>query len=465
MNSFENFGFSRGLSGAIKRLGYTTPTHIQERSIPLIIDGNDVIGESATGSGKTLAFGCPIIENIVPRTGVQALILTPTRELAVQVKNAIVALTSNRKVHINAVYGGVPIRNQIKQLKRTDVVIATPGRLLDHIGRGTCDLSRIKTLVLDEADRMLDMGFIGDVEKIIRVCPSDRQTLFFSATISSEIKELANKHMKQPTQVMAEKMVDPDKLEQFYFNVAKQHKISLLSHLLKNEISDLVMVFCNTRRMTETVSKNLKADGNKAIAIHGGLTQKQRDRTIAHFNNAKSNVLVCTDIAARGLHIKNVSHIYNYDLPPVPNDYIHRIGRTARAGESGKVINFRTQYDYQHFSRIVTKYPSFSIERVDMPEVKKVKVSVSGEFRTHKQKPGQGSRQGGPRQGSRQGGPRQGSRQGPRQGSRHGPGQGSRHGPGQGRGQGPKSKTKRFPSGSKKPYWHKKGRSHRTRNN
>jgi len=455
MNSFENFGFSRGLAGAIKRLGYTTPTNIQERSIPLIIEGNDVIGESATGSGKTLAFGCPIIENIVPKKGIQALILTPTRELAEQVKNAIISLTSNRKVHINAVYGGVSIGNQIKQLKRTDVVIATPGRLLDHLGRGTCDLSQIKTLVLDEADRMLDMGFIGDVERIIRVCPADRQTLFFSATISQEIKKLANKHMKQPTQVMAEKMVDPEKLEQFYFNVSKKNKISLLSHLLKKEKSDLVMVFCNTRRMTDMVSRNLKADGNNAIAIHGGLTQKQRNATIARFNNARSNVLVCTDIAARGLHIENVSHIYNYDLPPVPNDYIHRIGRTARAGESGKVVNFRTPYDLQYFSRIVAKYPSFSIERVDMPVVRKVKVTQPGKFQSYKQKPRQGQ---GQRSGQRSGrGPKQGSRRG----SRQGPGsqQGTRHGSGS------RSKSKRFPSGRKKPYWRKKHKSHKERNN
>ena len=411
MNSFEDFGFSRQLSGAIERLGYTTPTHIQQRSIPLIIDGNDVIGESATGSGKTLAFGCPIIENIVPRKGIQALILTPTRELAEQVKNAIVALSVNKRIHITAVYGGVSIQNQIKVLKRTDVVIATPGRLLDHIGRGTCDLSRIKTLVLDEADRMLDMGFINDVEKIIRTCPSDRQTLFFSATISSEIKKLANRHMKQPTQVMAENMVDPDKLEQFYFNVSKQLKITLLSHLLKKEKSDLVMVFCNTRRMTDMVSRNLKADGNRAIAIHGGLTQKQRNKTIAQFNNARSNVLVCTDIAARGLDIENVSHIYNYDLPPVPNDYVHRIGRTARAGESGKVINFRTEYNAQHFSRIVAKYPSFTIEKMDMPQVMKVSVSAPVIFQKQRQR------------------------------------------------------QKRLPQGNKKQRWHGKRRPHKRRNN
>ncbi len=392
MNSFENFGFSRQLSGAIKRLGFTTPTHIQERSIPLIISGNDVIGESATGSGKTPAFGCPIIHNIIPGKGVQALILTPTRELAEQVKNAIIAITSNRKVHINAVYGGVSIWNQIKQLKRTDVVIATPGRLLDHIGRRTCDLSRIKTLVLDEADRMLDMGFIHDVEKIIKACPSDRQTLFFSATISPEIKKLANKHMKQPTQVMAEKMVDPDKLEQFYINVTKQMKISLLSHLLKKEKSDLAMVFCNTRRMTDRVSKNLKADGNRAIAIHGGLTQKQRTKTITQFNNSKSAILVCTDIAARGLDIENVSHVYNYDMPPVPNDYVHRIGRTARAGERGKVINLLTNFDRQHFSRIVAKYPSFDIEEVDLPEVKKVNTTAPEANRKPRPKPKRFSR-------------------------------------------------------------------------
>jgi ATP-dependent RNA helicase DeaD len=334
--------------------------------------GKDVVGESATGSGKTIAFGCGIIDQVIPRKGLQALILTPTRELAEQVKDHLKQLSNQLK--IISIYGGVSINPQISDLSRADVVVATPGRLLDHLQRRTINLSKIKVLVLDEADRMLDMGFIDDVEKIIRSCPKKRQTLFFSATISSRIKELANKYMAQPINVSAEKMVDPNKLKQVYYNVLKNMKFSLLVHLLQQENSGLVMVFCNTRRNTEFVVKNLKANKIDAIAIHGGLTQNKRTRTIELFNNAKVGVLVCTDVAARGLHIENVSHIYNYEVPKDPKDYVHRIGRTARAGEEGKVINLLCEYDHDNFSRLLREYPTFFIKNVQKPHVKRINI-------------------------------------------------------------------------------------------
>jgi len=370
--NFENLGLSSQLLQSIKKLGFNTPTEIQIKSIPDIMTGKDIIGESATGSGKTLAFGCGIIEQVKPKQGLQALVLTPTRELAEQVKESIKTLSSQSNLKIVPVYGGVSINQQIKDIPKAEVVIATPGRLLDHLERGTINLSKVQILVLDEADRMLDMGFLDDVEQIIEECPTDRQTLFFSATISKEIKKLANKYMIKPVSVTAEKMVDPEKLKQVYYEIPKNMKLSLLIHLLKNEHSTLNMIFCNTRNTTDYVVKNLKANNIKAIAIHGGLTQNKRAKSIKLFNDAKAGVLVCTDVAARGLHIDNVSHIYNYDISNDSNDYVHRIGRTARAGESGKVINLLTERDEENFSKILYSYPSFTIENVERPYLKKI---------------------------------------------------------------------------------------------
>ncbi|MFH1840355.1 MAG: DEAD/DEAH box helicase [Nanoarchaeota archaeon] len=372
MNEFKEFNMSDSLQLAIQDLGFTKPTQIQAESIQDIVQGKDIIGESATGSGKTLAFGCGIVEQVIPKQGLQALVLTPTRELAEQVKDMIKDLT--KELRITAVYGGVAINPQIHDLNWAEVVVATPGRLLDHMQRGTVDLKKVKILVLDEADRMLDMGFLDDVERIIHSCPRDRQTLFFSATIDRKIKELSNKHMINPRKVSAVKMVDPTKLKQVYYNVDKNMKLSLLAHLLQNEKKDLVMVFCNTRRNTEFVTKTLKLNGVNATAIHGGLSQNKRTETITRFNGAKTSVLVCTDVAARGLDIGNVSHIYNVDLPKDAKDYVHRIGRTARAGEEGIAVNLLCDYDHDNFRRIQQEYPEFDIECVERPNVKRINI-------------------------------------------------------------------------------------------
>ena len=384
--NFENLGLSNQLLIAIKKLGFNTPTEIQIKSIPDIMAGKDVIGESATGSGKTLAFGCGIVEQVVPREGVQALVLTPTRELAEQVKDAMKEISTQKNLRIISVYGGVPINQQIRDIPKSEVVIATPGRLMDHLQRGTINISKIKILVLDEADRMLDMGFLDDVEKIIGECPTDRQTLFFSATISREIKRLANRYMIKPTSVSAEKMVDPEKLKQVYYDIPRNMKLSLLVHLLENENSELAMIFCNTRNTTDYVVKNLRANNIKAIAIHGGLTQNKRTKSIKQFNESKSGVLVCTDVAARGLDINNVTHIYNYDISNDSNDYVHRIGRTARAGESGKVINLLTDRDYANFTKILDTYPSFTIESVERPYLKKI-MAITADNERYSQEP------------------------------------------------------------------------------
>jgi ATP-dependent RNA helicase DeaD len=378
MNLFKNLGLSDELLSIIDGLKFTKPTEIQEKSISHILKGKDVIGESATGSGKTLAFGCGIVEHTNKGEGLQSLVLTPTRELAEQVKNSIKQLAYHKHLSILSIYGGVAIHPQIEKLRSADVVVATPGRLLDHLQRRTIDVSNVKIIVLDEADRMLDMGFIDDVEKIIRLCPNERQTLFFSATISQEIRDLSHRYMKDPVKVSAVQYVDPSKLKQTYYDISRNQKLSLLINLLKHESVEQAMIFCNTRKTTDFVEKNLKLNGIKTMALHGGLSQNKRTRTIKSFENGEAFVLICTDVAARGLHIDNVSHIYNYEIPRSPKDYVHRIGRTARAGEEGEAINLLCDVDYGNFSKIQQDYPDFDIQNRETPQLDNVQTVMVG---------------------------------------------------------------------------------------
>ena len=383
MNLFKNLGLSRDLFAIIEQLKFTKPTEIQEKTIPHIIKGKDVIGESATGSGKTLAFGCGIVENSFPGKGIQSIVLTPTRELAEQVKNSLKQLSYSKKLRVTAIYGGVSINPQISDLRKTDVVVGTPGRMLDHLQRGTINLSKVKILVLDEADRMLDMGFIDDVEKIIKQCRSRQQTLFFSATISHEIRRLSNKYMNNAVKISAVQHVDPNKLKQVYYDISRNKKLSLLVQLLKHESVEQAMVFCNTRKTTDFVAKNLKVNGVKAVAIHGGLTQNKRMRMMKTFDDKAAGVLVCTDVAARGLHIEDVSHIYNYGIPMDAKDYVHRIGRTARAGEKGEAINLLSDIDYDNFSKVLNAYSGFKIDKMETPALERIQtVQVTSEFKS-----------------------------------------------------------------------------------
>lgn len=371
MEYFSELGIIEPILKAIEEAKFERPTEIQEKAIPLILAGRDVIAEAATGSGKTLAFAAGIITKTTRGRGIQALVLTPTRELAQQVASVLTDFSRYKPLKVVAIFGGVSINPQIEQLRTADVVIGTPGRILDHIGRGILDLSMVTTLVLDEADRMLDMGFIEDVEKIIRECPRSRQTLLFSATIPREVARLARRYMKEPLSVSAEAYVDPHKLTQFYYDVPEDLKFSLLVHLLQEEMAGLVMVFCNTRRNTDLIANSLKAVGLPAQAIHGGLTQEQRNRVMEQFHSGDVCILVCTDVAARGLDIPGVSHIYNYDIPKYSKDYIHRIGRTARAGKEGVAINILSSSDYDSFRRIM-KSNEVIITEEEMPEVKRV---------------------------------------------------------------------------------------------
>ena len=378
--SFENFGLDRDTVRSIEEMGYDTPTQIQEESIPMIIEGHDVIGGSATGSGKTLAFGCGVIDRTAAGEGLQGLILVPTRELAEQVREELSILSKHKNHKIIAVYGGVAIGPQMDDLQEADIVVATPGRFKDHMQRGTVDMSKISILVLDEADRMLDMGFIEDIEFIMDGCPKEKQTLLYSATIPYEIDTLAQKYLTDPVEVMAEGRVDPGKLKQVYYDVPNNMKLSLLVHMIKNEDSDLVMVFCNTRRSSDLIVKNLKSNGVDALVLHGGFTQNKRNVSIDKFKKGKEQVLVCTNVAARGIHIDNITHIYNYEIPDDPNDYIHRIGRTARAGEEGMVINLLSPRDHDNFSRILREYRDLNIQRIPMPKVEKVMMKTTGDM-------------------------------------------------------------------------------------
>src|SRR3989338_2960520 len=378
MKNFNELGLSEKLSELLSKSGITEPSEIQEKVIPLILERKDVIGGSATGSGKTLAFGSGIIERTEIKKGLQVLILVPTRELAEQVGNVFKKFSNYKRLNVAIVYGGVSITNQIRDLRGAEIVVGTPGRILDHMERRTINFSDLNVLVLDEADRMLDMGFINDVDRIIKSCPRERQTLLFSATISTDIDHLAKKYLKNPQSVSVESYVDTTKLKQIYYDTPKNLKFSFLVHLLKKEKHGLVMVFCNTRHNTDFIAKNLKNLGMEVLAIHGGLTQDKRNRIMEKFNDKKVYILVCTDIAARGLDIKGISHVYNYDIPKTSKDYIHRIGRTARAGKEGIAINVVSDRDYDNFRNVLSDH-SLTIEKTPVPsDIKRVGISTQG---------------------------------------------------------------------------------------
>jgi len=370
MKKFEELGLSPAILSLIIDAGFTEPTEIQEKAIPIAMQGKDLIGSAKTGSGKTLAFGLPIIEKLSQGLKSQALILVPTRELAQQVGETLEIFSKDKGLRVAVVYGGVDIKNQINEVKYSEIIVGTPGRILDHIDRRTIEFFDLKILVLDEADRMLDMGFYEDVIKIVNNCPRKRQTLLFSATISQDIDYLANKYMISPVEISAETLVDASKLEQVYYDVPQHMKFSLLVHLLKDEQSGLAMVFCATRNNADFVGKNLSALGIETVIIHGGFSQDKRTKIMEHFKQGKFYVLVCTDVAARGLDIQEVTHVYNYDIPKVTEEYIHRIGRTARAGKNGKAISLVSPRDYDNLNNVL-KGAEVKIKQIELPRIER----------------------------------------------------------------------------------------------
>lgn len=354
--SFEALGLSADMLAALRRAEYLQPTPIQAGLIPRALAGVDVMGQARTGTGKTAAFLIPILETVDPHkhTAPQALVLVPTRELAVQVRDELVKLAHGRKIHGVAVYGGKPIREQIEKLKRgVHVVIGTPGRVMDHMSRGTLAWGELRTVVLDEADRMLDIGFRPDIEKILRKCPPSRQTLLLSATVPPPVERLARRYMRDPeTLNFSPTDVSVETIEQFYFTVSPENKFELLLKLLKREDPRQSIIFCRTKRGTDRVHRNLTRKFEGVDCIHGDLPQKARDRVMARFREGKVRHLVATDVVGRGIDVSGISHIINYDIPAFCDDYVHRVGRTGRMGREGVAFTFVTPEEGAELTRI-----------------------------------------------------------------------------------------------------------------
>jgi len=369
---FEELNINKKLINKANEQGFEELTLIQEKCSPEIIKGRDVVGQAETGSGKTLAFCLPILDKTIQGAGLQTIILTPTRELCLQVTDVFLDFGKILGIKTTSVYGGVAIGPQIRNIISSEIVVGTPGRMLDHLRRKTIDFRNIKFLVIDETDKMLEMGFIDDVEKIISYVPRKRQTLMFSATIYSDVHRLMNKHLTNPCVIKTQSQVDKSKLRQVYYDIYQQNeKFSLLVHLLRNNTSGLAIVFCGTRRESDLVARNLRHQGVNALAIHGGMSQNKRTQSLDSLKNERTDVLVATDVAARGLDIKNVTHIYHYDVPKTSIDYIHRIGRTARAGANGTAITLLTQRDHDNFRRVQSN-DELEIEKAEIPDFEKV---------------------------------------------------------------------------------------------
>ncbi|HTK81766.1 MAG TPA: DEAD/DEAH box helicase [Bacteroidota bacterium] len=332
----------------LEQHGITEPTPVQEQIIPAIFEGRDVLAQSETGSGKTLSFAIPVIEQLNRRDGLKALVLVPTRELCVQVSGEFEKFSRGKHLGITSVYGGVSINTQIKKIKTTNIIVATPGRLIDLLDRKAVHLDTIQFLVFDEADRMLDMGFIKDIERILRHMQQKRQTLLFSATISKEIADLSRKYLTDAVHVRLESGVKEEFLHQTYYQTTQDLKLPLLIHLLKHE-RDLALVFCNRKHFAAKLAKKLSAQGILAKSLHGDLSQAQRERVTNDFRHKRFSVLIATDVAARGLHIEDITHVYNYEIPRDVESYTHRVGRTARAGKSGEAISLVASSDEQKF--------------------------------------------------------------------------------------------------------------------
>jgi ATP-dependent RNA helicase RhlE len=359
---FTTFGLSDPLVRGILATGYTAPTEIQSQAIPAAIRGRDLIGCAQTGTGKTAAFVLPILDRLAHQPAAKervakALILTPTRELALQIEKAIRGYGRFVDIRTLAVYGGVNIKEQLSALKSgVDIVVATPGRLIDHMGRGTIDLKHVEVLVLDEADRMLDMGFINDVKRIVSVLPGKRQTMLFSATISREVKSLAAQMQKFPEMIQIGRPRNPiETITQRVYPVRKEQKMDLLIHMLGNSQMYSVLVFSRTKHGADKINRRLKRASIVSVAIHSGRTQGQRLLAMDGFRSGTYQVMVATDIAARGINIEGISHVINYDVPAFAEDYVHRIGRTGRAMALGDAITF-VSYDEQKYLRKIENF-------------------------------------------------------------------------------------------------------------
>jgi ATP-dependent RNA helicase DeaD len=355
---FGELAVNPDISRAIDELGFMAPTPVQALAIPILQQGRDLFAQAQTGTGKTAAFAIPILEKVEPGLKrPQALVVVPTRELALQVTREFGAIGKYRHAHEVAIYGGVPYGPQDRALARgAAIVIGTPGRLLDHIERGTLDLAGVFVVVLDEADRLLDMGFAPEVRRLLRKCPERRQTALFSATLVAEVRDLAHRFTRNAAEVAIEpEKQNVDSVEQIYVEVLEQDKLRALEELLRRYETDQVLVFRHTKRGVDDLEDKLRKRGHNVAAIHGDLTQRERERTLESFREGGLHVLVATNVAARGLHIEDISHVVNYDLPEDADVFTHRVGRTGRAGKTGVAVTFVGEWDFEEFDQLRAK--------------------------------------------------------------------------------------------------------------
>ncbi len=365
---FTKFGLSAAILEGVKAMGYVEPTPIQLRAIPLILAGQDVIGSAQTGTGKTAAFALPILSQLGARSpGTRVLVLEPTRELAAQVETAIRDFARFTDLRVAVVYGGVGYGRQNEALRTgVDVIVATPGRLLDHLRQGSCKLDQVKFLVLDEADRMLDMGFLPDVRRIVEKCPRDRHTSLFSATIPPEIESLIRWAMRHPQTVeIGARRTPAETVKHVIYPVAQDQKSDLLRELLERVNYDSVIVFCRTKNRADRLGNLLRKSNHAVTILHSNRTQREREQALRGFRDGRFEVLVATDIAARGLDIANVSHVINFDVPQHPEDYVHRIGRTGRAEAAGDAFTLMVAEDASHVQAI-ERFIGQKVERVKL---------------------------------------------------------------------------------------------------
>lgn len=363
---FGELELDKKIVNALTDMGFEEPSPIQAATIPLVLEGNDVIGQAQTGTGKTAAFGIPLVQSIHDFKHIQALIMCPTRELAIQVAEEVGKIGRTRRIKALPVYGGQPIERQIRALKNNvQIVIGTPGRLIDHINRGTIKLEHIKFLVLDEADEMLDMGFVDDIEEIMHALPTDRQTLLFSATMPRPILSLTKKYMKAPKNVtITKEELTVPLIEQYYFET--KDKIEGLCRLLDAEIEGKLIIFCRTKKGVDDLAIALSSRGYMAEGLHGDLSQNQRDRVMKKFREGTVDILIATDVAARGIDVDNITHVINFDIPQDPESYVHRIGRTGRAGNTGVAMTFITPREFRQL-KLIERIAKTKIKRRQLP--------------------------------------------------------------------------------------------------